>query len=66
MKLVVLDGYTLNPGDLDWSKIEALVDEFVLYPRTENSEISERIADADIILTIKLLSQMNTLMVLKN
>ncbi len=52
MKLVVLDGHTLNPGDLDWQPLAALGD-LTVYPRTSPDAIVERIGDADIILTNK-------------
>ena len=49
-KIVVLDGYTENPGDLSWEKLEAL-GELTVYDRTSYAEsdlIAERIGDADI------------------
>ncbi|MFT4155005.1 D-2-hydroxyacid dehydrogenase [Parafilimonas sp.] len=52
MKIVVLDGYTLNPGDLSWKELEDL-GELVVYDRTAPLLIVERAADADIILTNK-------------
>lgn len=52
MNIVVLDGYTLNPGDLDWSGLQAL-GELTVYERTSESEIVERAAQADIVLTNK-------------
>ena len=52
MKIVVLDGYTLNPGDLSWNGLEALGD-VVVYDRTESAMISQRIGDASIVLTNK-------------
>lgn len=52
MKIVVLDGYTLNPGDLSWEGLEALGD-LVVYDRTPNNKIIERIGDAEIIFTNK-------------
>ncbi len=55
MKIVVLDGYTLNPGDLDWSSLEAL-GECRIYDRTslqEEQETVDRIKDAEIVLTNK-------------
>ncbi|AZN40803.1 D-2-hydroxyacid dehydrogenase [Paenibacillus albus] len=52
MKIVVLDGYTLNPGDMNWDAIEAL-GELVVYERTAKEEIVSRAADAEIILTNK-------------
>ena len=49
-KIVVLDGYTENPGDLSWEPLEAF-GELTVYDRTSYSEsdlIAERIGDADI------------------
>jgi glycerate dehydrogenase len=50
--IVVLDGYTLNPGDLSWDGFEKL-GEFVCYDRTESSDIISRIGDADAVITNK-------------
>jgi lactate dehydrogenase-like 2-hydroxyacid dehydrogenase len=52
MKIVVLDGYTLNPGDLSWDEIGKL-GELTVYDRTAPNEIVERTRKADIILTNK-------------
>jgi glycerate dehydrogenase len=52
MKIVVLDGYTLNPGDLSWDTISRMGD-FTVYDRTPRDQILERAAGADIILTNK-------------
>ena len=53
MKIVILDGYTENPGDLSWSGFEALGD-LVVYDRTTNAnEIAERIGDAEVVYTNK-------------
>ena len=54
MKIVVLDGYTANPGDLSWEEFEKL-GETVVYERTpyEDKVIAERIGDAEIVLTNK-------------
>lgn len=55
MKIVVLDGYTLNPGDLDWKELESL-GECTVYDRTsltDVGEVIERIGDADIVYTNK-------------
>ncbi|CAN7708312.1 D-2-hydroxyacid dehydrogenase [Paenibacillus sp. LjRoot153] len=52
MNIVVLDGYTLNPGDLDWNGLQAL-GELTVYERTSESEIVERAAQADMVLTNK-------------
>lgn len=50
--IVILDGHTLNPGDLSWDAFKAL-GEVHLYPRTLPSEVIERAAPANIILTNK-------------
>ena len=50
MKIVVLDGYTENPGDLSWYGLEAL-GELTVYDRTSTVEsplIAERLGDADV------------------
>ena len=52
MKLVVLDGYTLNPGDLSWDALPSGVD-FQVFDRTASDEVYERSKDADILLTNK-------------
>lgn len=52
MKIVVLDGYGLNPGDLSWAPLEAL-GEVSVYDRTLKTEIVSRCYDAEIVLTNK-------------
>jgi glycerate dehydrogenase len=52
LKLVVLDGYTLNPGDLSWSALPLGV-ECQVFDRTTPDELYERSKDADILLTNK-------------
>ena len=52
MKIVVLDGHTLNPGDLTWKELEA-VGACEVYERTAPGETLGRSADAEIILTNK-------------
>src|SRR3546814_3912898 len=52
MKIVVLDGYALNPGDLSWKGFENL-GSLIVYDRTSPEEIVSRAADADAILTNK-------------
>lgn len=55
MKIVVLDGYTLNPGDLDWKGLEA-IGECTVYDRTSLTDVQEvidRIGDAEIVFTNK-------------
>ena len=45
MKIVVLDGYTLNPGDITWEGMEAF-GEVTVYDRTREEDIVSRIGDA--------------------
>ena len=52
MKIVILDGYTANPGDLSWDSLKEL-GEVTVYERTRREEIAGRAADADIVLTNK-------------
>ena len=52
MKIVVLDGYTLNPGDLSWSDLEAL-GECTIYERSAPEQIIRRAEAAEIVLTNK-------------
>ena len=55
MKIVVLDGYTENPGDLSWKGLEEL-GELTVYERTsltDEQEIIDRIGNAEIVLTNK-------------
>ncbi len=52
MKIVVLDGFTLNPGDLDWAGLRALGD-CEIHDRTAPDEIIARAQEAEIILTNK-------------
>ena len=54
MKIVVLDGYTANPGDLNWNALTSLGDT-TIYDRSSLAQTSARIADADIVLTNKAL-----------
>lgn len=52
MKIVVLDGYTLNPGDISWEEMERL-GELTVYDRTPQELIAERIGRAEIVFTNK-------------
>ena len=52
MKIVVLDGYTLNPGDLSWERLFDL-GEVVLYDRTPSDIIIERSKGAEVLITNK-------------
>ena len=55
MRIVVLDGYTTNPGDLCWDKLKEL-GECTIYDRTAPGEVLERAAGAEAILTNKVVS----------
>lgn len=52
MKIVILDGYTENPGDLSWEGFAAL-GELTVYERTAAADIVPRIGDAEIVYTNK-------------
>ncbi|MDF2607141.1 MAG: hprA [Bacillales bacterium] len=52
MKICVLDGYALNPGDLSWSELEK-IGATTIYDRTPEELILERVGDAEIVLTNK-------------
>ena len=52
--IVVLDGYTLNPGDLSWDALKALGN-CTIYDRTAAADVVERCKDAEIVLTNKVL-----------
>jgi glycerate dehydrogenase len=52
MKIIVLDGYTLNPGDLSWEGL-AQLGEVTIYDRTPHEEIIDRCRGAQIVLTNK-------------
>jgi len=54
MKIVVLDGHTLNPGDLSWDALRAL-GEVALFDRTLPEQVAARCADAEIVITNKAL-----------
>lgn len=52
MKIVILDGYTLNPGDLSWDSFREL-GELIVYDRTPGEDVISRIGDASIVITNK-------------
>ncbi len=54
MKITILDGYTLNPGDLSWEAIEKFGD-VTVYDRTAPEDVIERSKDADVLLTNKVI-----------
>lgn len=52
MKIVVLDGHTLNPGDLSWDGISAM-GELKVYDRTPVDDVEKRAGDAEVVFTNK-------------
>ena len=54
MKIVVLDGYALNPGDLSWKELETLGD-CQIFDRTSFEQVYDRISDANVIITNKVM-----------
>ena len=52
MEIVVLDGYTENPGDLSWEGLEQLGD-LTVYDRSSQDQVVERIGNAEIVLVNK-------------
>lgn len=52
MKIVILDGFTANPGDLEWKRLEKLGN-LIVYDRTSPSEVVARCEGAEIVFTNK-------------
>ena len=52
MKIVVMDGNGVNPGDISWEKIEQF-GQLTVYPRTTPEEVLDHVGDAEIVLTNK-------------
>ena len=65
MKIVITDGYTLNPGDLSWDQLQALGD-CDIYERSTYEENLLRCADADIAVTNKVIFDKETIDALPN
>lgn len=65
MKIVVLDGYAANPGDLSWAPFERM-GELCVYDRTVAEDVAQRLADADIALTNKTVLSREILSAAKN
>lgn len=59
VKIVVLDGFSLNPGDLSWDSLAAL-GELKVYDRTSHERVFERARNAQIVLTNKTLLTADT------
>jgi len=53
LKIVVLDGETLNPGDLSWDGLKALAPDVVIHDRTAAGDVVARAAGAQVVLTNK-------------
>lgn len=60
MKIVVLDGYALNPGDLSWDALSAF-GELQVYDRTAPEDVVERMAGAEVAVTNKVVFDASTL-----
>ena len=52
MKIVILDGFTANPGDLEWKRLESLGN-LKVYDRTSPDEVVDRCQGAEIVFTNK-------------
>jgi glycerate dehydrogenase len=61
MKIVILDGYTCNPGDLSWEKFRQFGN-LTVYDRTAKEEVLQRSVDADILLTNKTVLDKETIL----
>lgn len=64
-KIVITDGYTTNPGDLSWDDLAAL-GELTVYERSSSQEAVKRCADADIVLSNKIVWTAEMISQLKN
>ena len=53
MDIVILDGYTINPGDLSWEPLENLCDRLTVYDSTPMGMALERTGSAEILMTSK-------------
>lgn len=53
MEIVILDGYTINPGDLSWKRLELMADKFTVFDKTPEDRISSRVGLCDILMTSK-------------
>jgi glycerate dehydrogenase len=60
LSIVVLDGYTANPGDISWAPIEA-IGRCTIHGRTDDRDIVPRARDADVVLTNKTVLSRDTI-----
>ena len=65
MKIVVMDGKGVNPGDMSWKQIQHF-GELIVYERTASEEIIDHVGDAEIVLTNKTVFDEDTIAKLKN
>ena len=63
MNIVVLDGYTLNPGDLSWDALKQF-GSCVIHDRTPSQQIFERARDAEVVFTNKVVLNRDTILAL--
>ena len=65
MRIVVLDGYTLNPGDLSWDQLNQLGD-VTIHDRSAPEEVLERAAGAEAVLVNKVVLSADTIQTLSD
>lgn len=65
MKIVVMDGKGVNPGDMSWKQIQQF-GELIVYERTASEKIIDHVGDAEIVLTNKTVFDEDTIAKLKN
>ena len=53
MDIVIFDGYTINPGDLSWEKLEQLSDRLTVFDVTPDDKALSRLGDSEILMTSK-------------
>ena len=53
MEIVLLDGYTINPGDLSWKRLELMSDKFTVFDKTLPERVASRIGLCDVLMTSK-------------
>ena len=53
MDIVIFDGYTINPGDLSWEKLDNMCDKLTVFDATPMDKALSRIGDSEILMTSK-------------
>lgn len=53
MKIVILDSFTTNPGDLSWEFLNKYSDDIMIYPRTSKEDVIKRAKGAEILIINK-------------